>query len=231
MSLDYGTYVSQLANLMVITSTDSNFQTFLPGCIDYAEQRIYRELDILNSRHVNTTNSFSTNARIFNIPTDSGTYVVVENINAINSTSAVRYPLIPVTKEFMDAVYPSTAITGVPQYFATVTSTYYLVGPVADAPYQAEVIGTIRPTPLSSTNTFTFLTTYCPDLFMAASMVFAMGYMRDWGGESDDPKSSVSWEQQYQSLMASASQEQLRAKFMGSAWTPMMPAAGPPPRV
>src|SRR5258705_10162246 len=47
MSINYTTYVSQIANLTVISSGDPNFQTMVPGMIDYAEQRIYREGDFL----------------------------------------------------------------------------------------------------------------------------------------------------------------------------------------
>lgn len=230
MSLTYDTYVSQLANLMVTSSADDNFTTFLPGCIDYAEQRLYRELDILNSRTVDKTTFFSSGSRNFPIPTTYGTFVTVEQINAISTGSSTRFPMVPVTKEFIDSVYPSSTTTGTPAYFATITSTYYLVGPAPDAAYGAEVIGTIRPTTLTSANSSTFLTQYCPDLFIAASMVFATGYQRDFGAQTDDPKYAMTWESQYQSLMASAQAEQLRAKFQGSAWTPMAPSPGPPPR-
>lgn len=231
MSLTYTTYVAQLSNLMVISSTDSNFTTFLPGCIDYAEQRIYRELDFLNTRVTDTTRTFGAGLRTFSLPTGTGTYIVVESMNAISQSSGTRNQMVPVTKEFIDAVYPNTTTTGTPQYFAPVTNAQYMIAPTPSVNFTAEIIGTQRPTALSSTNTTTFITTYCPDLFIAASMVFATGYQRDFGAESDDPKSGASWEQQYQNLMASVSQEQLRAKFEGAAWTPMIPAPVQPPRV
>lgn len=231
MSLNYTTYVNQLSNLMVVPSTDANFTTFLPGCIDYAEQRIYRELDLLNTRAVDATATFNSGSRNFTVPNSNGTFVVVETLSAISLSSGTRNQLVPATKDFIDAVYPNASFTGTPKFFATITSTYYIIGPAPNANYTAEVIGTIRPNALSSANSSTPITQYCPDLFMAASMVFAFGYQRDFGGESDDPKSGASWEQQYQSLIASAVQEQFRAKFQGSAWTPMAPSPGPPPRV
>lgn len=231
MTLDYTTYVNQLSNLMVIPSTDSNFTTFLPGCIDYAEQRIYRELDLLHTRQTDNTATFTLATRTFTLPTVNGTFIVVEDMNAISNSDGSRHQMVPVTKEFLDAVYPDNSVTGTPQFFAPISDTNYLIGPAPDANYVAEVIGIIRPTALSSVNTSTFLTTYCPDMFVAASMIFATGYQRDYGAQSDDPQGSASWENQYQSLLASASQEQMRAKFQGSAWTPMVPAQGPPPRV
>jgi hypothetical protein len=139
--------------------------------------------------------------------------------------------MVPVTKEFLDAVYPNVTTIGTPQYFAPVSNTVFLIGPSPDVNYTAEVIGTQRPTPLSVSNSSTFLTSYCPDLFMAASMVFATAYQRDFGAQADDPKSANSWEQQYQTLVGSAQQEQLRTRYEGAAWTPMVQAPVQPPRV
>lgn len=231
MTLTYTSYVEQLSNLMVIPSTDANFTTFLPGCIDYAEQRIYRELDLLVSRVTSTAASFSSGVRTFSPSTTSGTFIVIETINAISS-GGTRYQMVPVTKEFIDAVYPGTSssVLGRPQYFAPVSNTSFLIAPAPDSAYSAEVIGVIRPTPLSASNSSTFLTANYPDLFIAASMVFATGYQRDFGAETDDPKMPGSWESQYQALLASAMQESMRAKYEGSAWTPKVPVQGPPPR-
>lgn len=230
MTINYTTYVDQLANLMVIPSTDSNFTTFLPGCIDYAEQRIYRELDILNARIIDATGSVQQNVRNFSLPTTYGTYITVETINVL--VNSVRNPMVPVTKEFLDVVYPSqTTATGVPQYFAPISNTTFVCGPVPDQNYSIEVIGTQRPAALSSANSSSFLTQYCPDLFIAASMVFATGYQRDFGAQSDDPKASASWEDQYGKLLMSAKQEQMRTRYEGAAWTAMENVPVQPPRV
>ena len=85
MSLNYTTYVSQLANLMVVSSADTNFATFLPGCIDYAEQRIYREIDLLYTQVTTATSAtiLSSGDRNFTLPTTNGTYITVDNINVI----------------------------------------------------------------------------------------------------------------------------------------------------
>lgn len=238
MALNYTTYVNQLANLMVIGSTDANFQTFLPGCIDYAEQRIYRELDLLQTQVTDNSATVSADDRNFSLPTSLGTFIVVDNINIITPVSAdatdgTRQPLMPVSREFIDAVYPSGQDhTGVPLYWAMASQTEVILGPSPDADYVAEVIGTQRPTPLSSANSSTFLTAYLPDLFMAASMVFASGYMRDFGAQgADNPGMSVSWEKQYQLLVASAGGEELRKKYQGQAWTSDSPSPAEPKRV
>ena len=98
------------------------------------------------------------------------------------------------------------------------------------AAYRVEVVGTIRPTPLSATNTTTFLTLYLPDLFMAASLVFAGENMRDFGAEGGNPAVAQTWEQNYQALMASANAEELRKRFAGPGWSSMSQVANPPNR-
>lgn len=224
MSLNYTTYVDQLANLMVVGSTNANFLTFLPGCIDYAEQRIYRELDPLTVQVIDTTTVSSGN-RNLSTPTTVGDYITVDAINIITpvtalSSNGTRNPLTATSPEVIDALYPSgQTTTGVPLFFAMRDEDLVILGPAPDAAYQAEFIGIQRPAALSSANSSTFLTTYCPDLFMAASMVFATGYQRDFGAQADDPRASQSWENQYQLLFKSAAMEQARAKWESDGWT------------
>jgi hypothetical protein len=95
----------------------------------------------------------------------------------------------------------------------------FIVGPPPDAAYRVEVIGTIRPDPLSSSNPTTYLTQYLPDLFMAASLVFGAGYLQNYGAMVDNPQQAVSWESHYQALKASADMEENRKKYASQAWT------------
>jgi hypothetical protein len=63
-------------------------------------------------------------------------------------------------------------------------------------------------------------------------MVFAFGYMRDFGGQADNPQATQSWESQYKQLFQSAQMEQLRAKFQAEGWTVKSPSPiATPPRV
>jgi hypothetical protein len=236
--LNYTTYNAQLANLMVQSQTDPNYITFVPGCIDYAEQRIYRELDLQVSRVVDASASLSSGIRNFTLPTSIGIYTVVEQINVITPVTATssngsRNPLTMITKEFIDFAWPNaTANNAVPIYAAPINNTTYVLGPSPDAAYNVEVIGTQRPAPLSASNSSTFLTQFLPDLFIAASMVFATAYQRDFGAQVDDPQRAASWENQYKILMQSANIEELRKRFMGPAWQAMQPSpVATPPRM
>lgn len=231
MALTYTTYVNQLANLMAQVTTDPNFVTFLPGCIDYAEQRIYRELDLLATRFTDATGTLTANQRTFTLPSAMVTFLVVEEVSVMNP-AGVRNPLVNVSIAWMNANYPSAAQNlGVPAFFAMKDNATIIIGPPPNTNYTVEVVGTFRPPPLSSTNTSTILTTMLPDLFIAASMIFASGYMRDFGAQADDPRQATSWETQYDTLMKSADVEEFRKKYMSAAWTTAQPeVAATPPR-
>jgi hypothetical protein len=235
VSLNYTTYVAQISNLIVTSTGDPNFNTMLPGMIDYAEQRIYRELDLQKTRVSDTTVTLSSGFNFVTLPTDQ--YIVVmEQMNVLTpvgalSSNGVRVPLTPVTKEYIDFAWPTSTATGVPIYCAPLNDTTYKLGPAPDQAYPLEVVGTIRPTPLSAANSSTWLTQHLPDLFIAASMVFAAGYMRNYGAQADDPQMPGSWESQYKTLFGSANAEELRKRFQSQGWSPMTPnPVATPPR-
>jgi len=238
MALNYTTYVQQISNLMVIASSDANFQIMLPGMIDYAEQRIYREADLLYTQTTDASTQVSSGNRNFNLPTSVGTFITADNINIITpagtaASAGTRVPLIAVDRSWIDLVYPSgQSATGTPSYYAMASNTQVILGPSPDAPYFAEVIGIQRPASLSASNSSTILTQYVPDLFIAASMVFGTGYQRDFGAQADNPAQGQSWENQYQILFKSAAVEQARAKFESEGWTSASPSpVATPPRV
>jgi hypothetical protein len=87
----------------------------------------------------------------------------------------------------------------------------------------AEVVGIQRPAPLSAMNSSTILTQYIPDVFIAASMIFGGGYMRDYGSMYV-PESASFWDGQYKELIQSAQVEQFRAKYQSQGWTSNQPS-------
>lgn len=236
MALNYATFVSSLANMLVIPPTDTNYLQFIPNVIDDAEQRIYRELDLLTTIVRDQTGVLTPNSRNFTFPQH---FVVSESINVFTpvGTTTYRQQLIPVTREWMDAVYPDETACGccadaTPRYYAMITDQTIVVGPSPDAAYTMEVIGTIRPAPLSLTNTSTYLTNYLPDLFLAEALIFGYGYLKDFGAMTDDPRGSASWNSHYQDLWQSANTEENRKKYASQAWTPKQPAPlATPPRM
>lgn len=223
-SLNYTTYISQISNLTAIGSSTPEFIIMAPGMIDYAEQRMYREGDFLATYITDTSTNVVANQRTFPYPTTQGTFLVIDQMNILTpfgatSSNATRVPLQVASKHFIDNIYPNNSSgTGVPKFFAPATATLATLGPVPDQNYNVEVIGTQRPLSLSVSNSSTFLTQTLPDAFIAASMVFASGYMRNFGAQGDDPQMGTSWEGQYTKLFASANVEELRKKYQAQAW-------------
>jgi len=221
-------YVQQIAELAVVDPTDTNYLTILPAMIVYAENRMYRDLDFLFTSTSVTGYTITSGSRQIIIP--EGTIVVSEQINVItpagqsNPDAGTRTPLLPTTKEYLDAVYGSSSYTGVPQYFAPFNDNLFLVGPYSDATYFVEIVGTYRPASLSSTNPTTFISLYLPDVFIMASMIYISAYQRNFGRQSDDPQMAQSYEAQYNALLKGAAVEESRKKYEAAAWSSQSPA-------
>jgi hypothetical protein len=224
----YATWVAAIANETVIDPADANFLAQISSSIDYGEQRLYRDLDLL-STVTRDTGLLSTGTRTFNLPSNLGRFVVTNGFNVITPSSTTdpdsgtRNQLVPCSRDVLDMLWPSTTGAGVPALYAMVTDQQIIVGPAPDAAYTCEAIGTIRPTPLSVTNTSTFLTNYLPDLWFMCTMIFWSAYQRNWGATSDDPRSAVSYEDQYQKLLTSANVEEARKKYSSGAWGSLQP--------
>jgi len=228
-------YVNQIATMAVVDPTDTAYLTILPQMITYAENRLFRDLDFLFTQIATTSYSIAVNTRTVTVP--AGTFVVPQQINLVtpagtsNPESGIRVPLMPVTREFLDAVYSSSSATGQPKYFAvfgdsTGTGIYnFLVGPYSDNTYTVEIVGTFRPSSLSATNLTTFISLYLPDLFIMASMIYIAAYQRNFSSaQGNDPQMPVTYETQYQTLLKGAMTEEYRKKFESAAWSSMSPA-------
>lgn len=233
----YATWVAAIANETVIDPADTNFLAQIPSSIDYGENRLYRDLDLL-STVVRDTGTLSTGTRTFTLPQNLGRFVVTNGFNVITPVATTvpdngtRNQLVPCSRDVLDMLWPSTTGAGVPALYSPITDQVIIVGPAPDAAYPIECVGTIRPTPLNdSSNTSTYLTLYLPDLWFAATMIFWAGYMRNFGSQADDPKMAVSWESQYQALLSSANVEEQRKRYAAGQWSSMQPAPlATPPR-
>ena len=226
-------YITQMATMAVVAETDPAFLTILPQMIVYAELRMYRDLDFLFTSGSTTAYSLTKGSRILNVNADTfpyGTLVVPEQINVLVGSNdpdlADRVPLLPTTKEFLDAVYGSGAVAnrGVPQYWVPFDDYTFLVGPYPDDSYTVELIGTYRPESLSATNTETFISKNLPDIMIMASMVYISAYQRNFGRMNDDPQMAITYESQYQALLKGAAVEEARKKFEAAGWSSQSPS-------
>lgn len=229
MAMNYGTFVQRFADMSGTLKSDINPTIMIPAAIDYAEERLYRELNLVTAQVTDTSGSLSSDSRTFTLPTSIGTFVSVQEINVLSPSSiatssqgATRNKLAPAALNWLNYLYPSekssTYSSGVsiPSLFAIKDDKTIIVGASPDAPYHVETIGTIRPVQLSASNSSTFLTQIYPDLFLAATMVFTCGYIRDKGmanPQAGDISAGQYWESEYQKLFRSAVAEDVRVKY------------------
>lgn len=229
MSLNYATFVQRFADLSGTMKSDVNPSILIPAAIDYSEQRLYRELNLITAQVTDTSGLLSSDNRTLVLSTASGTFISVQEVNVLTPSSltssqgAVRNKLAPAALNWVNYLYPSekssaySSATSVPNLFAIKDDTTLILGPAPDAAYHVEVIGTIRPSALSASNSSTFLTRVYPDLFVAATMVFTCGYIKDKNIGSqlsgDLTAASNYWESEYQKLFKSALAEDVRVKY------------------
>lgn len=228
MSLNYSQFQTQMAEMLVTQTTDTNFQAILPQIITYVELRLQRDLDLLATVTSNTTFSLMALSRF--VTFTQGTFVTIQDVNVLtpvgtsNPNSATRNPCLPVTKEFLDYTWPDSSTATLPTQFAMFNQNTLYFGPWPDQNYSMELVGTVRFTPLSATNTTNYLSLYFDDCYVTLGMIWGSLYQRQFSATSNDPQMGFSYEQQYQALLKSAVVEERRKMFESTAWTSMSPS-------
>jgi hypothetical protein len=232
--MDYNGLQSELLALSQYAATDPNWITEFPAAIDYAEGRIYPALNLLAAVVVDTSTSLTAGTPTFTLPTTlasapGATYKGIETINAFTVPGAVpptvvRAPLSEASKEFIYAAFPSSAGSGIPQFYAPINQTNYIVGPWPDKNYTLELTGNVLLAPLSATNTTTFISLNMAPLLVAACMIHITGFKMNFGAQASSPQQGMSWEQLYQSLLDGYSKEELRKRFQGVSWSYQPPS-------
>lgn len=215
---DYTTFQAALSAEINIATTKASFIAILPTIIDQAEGMIYREpgLNFMSSVVTDDTGFTTPDTQSFTLPRH---FTILQSINLVDGNT--RPPLTKISREAMNYLYPSriaNSPSDVPSKWAPITETVaglpvVLLGPTPGGTSQLECIGTARPLNLSADNPTPWLWTYLGDLGFAAAMIFASGWMRNFGSQADDPKMSVSWKAVYDALLPGATSEETRRKY------------------
>ncbi len=210
----YSSFEAAVATQIPTLTTDVNFTTILPAAIDYAELSIYRDLDLLPMHGQINLGTTTAATQTVALP---AAIVAFDSLYCGTSNT----PLTPASLDFVVGVYGGAA-NAMPQYFALVGAAagspwaggrQVYLGPIPDQAYPIMGFGSEREAPLSATNTTTWISTWLPDLFWAAAMIFLAGYNRNFGAMSDDPRQAISWETEYQRLLKGAMVDEMRVKF------------------
>lgn len=237
--MDYTETVATLALLVATTVDDANFLGELPDALDYANLRMCRDLDFLQTRMAQTGPALTPGSRNVSMAALTYPVIVLEQVNVITPPATApdagtRNPLTRWTRPYMDMMYPTGGVptsATVPVDFAMVDEESIVVGPVSDLAYGTEFFGTVRPEVISEANPTTWINDNLPDVFIAAAMIRLSGWMKNYGNAmADDPQQPVSWEQQYRTLLDGAGVEEARRKAQSASWSDQkpLPQSNPP---
>jgi hypothetical protein len=244
--MTYDEIVSSLQTMceVPLNGSDDNFQRIVPAMFLYADGRIYRELLFLANEITQPVQLSARNREVVLPP-------AVINLRGVNictpvttsiTMNTIRTPLERIPPQVLDYLWPQ------PLYRPNVPQKYAMIGGVAsasppqmmqhvlrfmptpDQPYLIEVLGDIRPDPLSPANPTTYLSVTYPELFLCACMIFAAGYQRDFGAQADDPQRAQSWQAQYDYLKSGVMLEVARMRGEGPGFTAEPPAPAAQPR-
>lgn len=216
-----------------------DFANIFPQAVSYAENRIYRDLVLLATRQQNTTLTTMAGSRTVSLAAMAnpagGPIIVPEGFALVTPAgdapvAGTRVPFDAATLDLIDQFWPTESATVtpsvnsfLPRLWALRDASTIVFAPTADAAYVIEITGLFQPTPMSANNPTTYLSTVYPELLEAACMIWLTGaLLHNFGSQADDPKSAVSWEAQYQTLMASARMEEERRRGL----RPDIPGAG-----
>jgi hypothetical protein len=242
--LSYNQYIQNIGVMAVEQTVETGgvyafvnapLQAIVPQLLNYAEQRIARDLDMLASQ---TSNLYTLTAgvNVFSLPVnDFQTVQTLEIVQISNGVVVNSTPLIPVSKEFIQNVYGGMYSAGTPEYFALYgsnfgdnqdTETNILLGPPPNFAYSLRVTGVAAMPSLYQNasagvadTAYTYISNWYPDMLMMASMIYISAYQRNFSATSDSPDMGQSYEKQYQALRLGAVPLENRRKQMGSGWT------------
>lgn len=214
---------------------DAPLQNVLPQILSYAEGRIQRDVDLLQSSAVNKYTLTAGNNQL-TIPV--GDFLIIETLELQQISNGVvvnSTPMIPVSMEFIQNCYSSVFSSGQPKYFAMYSNplggnpnanTNILLGPSPNYAYTVNVNGVIRMPSLyqfatagPADTSYTYISQWLPDLLVMCSMIFISGYQRNFSANSDSPDMPVNYEKQYRTLLAGAIAEENRKKGLGSGYS------------
>jgi len=218
---------------------DPDFLAIVPDCIASAENRILRDLDLLSTRVTDDTGALTGNSKVFVLPRDIGTFIVVEQLRILipsfpGGPATPGVPLLPASKDLIDSMWPSDVAPtspSVPTMWCPNDQVSVFVGGPPDQGYTVSTYGTMRPAPLSPkpqpgypNGAPTFISTQLRDLFLSAEMIFISAEQHNFSAAGDDPQTAVHWLGEYERLKASAGIEEFRKKLQSVGWGSRLPA-------
>lgn len=219
--MDYNETIQAVRALMVEPDSQTDFTLVQDRMIEYAELRMYRELDFIHTTTTATALCTANNREV----TVPASIIIVRSANVLTPSTetdpaaGTRRSLQRVGYDYLDLVWPQAGTSTAgrpPEVFAMLSNTTAILGPSPDTAYTVEFVGTFRPDPLSPSNPNTYLSDNMPDQFLSACMIWASEYQQN-------AEAKARYEKQYNDQMLGVNIETLRQKAASVSWSPYQP--------
>ncbi len=223
------------------TDTPPDFAAQFPQAASYAEGRMYRDLVLLATRTQDTSLVTAAATRTLALEAMTPNVIVVpEGFGLIYPSGQTNQRLgtvIPFDKaslDVIDQIWPQQSITMDPsqaewigRYWAMLDDNTLVFAPTVAAGFTPVITGLFVPAPMSDGNQSTYLTDNYAEGLEALCMVYMSGGLqRNFGAMTDDPRTAVTWEAQYQALLPGMREQEARIRGMRAddLWPQQAPA-------
>ena len=182
------TYDNLVTDIRNYTEVDSNVLTaaIVNRIIEDAEFRILRDVPV-DAYKKQATGNLVTGQSTINVPAQT---LFVKGVQVYDSTSAstgTNTWLEKKDESYLQEYIPAETSRGKPKYYAMfggatgvtdTTSGRLFLAPVPDSTYTFKIHYEAVPTPLSSSNTTTYISQYFPNGLLYACLVEAYGFLK-----------------------------------------------------
>lgn len=152
----------------------AEFVAFIPDAIDLAEERLFRELDLMDLE-LKATGATVNN--VYLIPKPAG----YQFANYFSIVSGGRTKILKKRRDdFIQDYWPDLTVTGEPKYYSDSSATNFIVVPTPSTNYAYTIKYSAKPTKLSVSNETNYYTDNCQDMLYYATMVEMSKFMKAW---------------------------------------------------
>lgn len=195
---------TELSTRIVAYTENPNLANLLDTFLDFAESKIYREIDFKHSR-LTKTSALTANDPQLTLPTDC---YVVRSLQVLTGTS--RAFLLPKDLSFINEYWPDRTLTGTPKFYAWMDNSKLMLAPTPASASSVEMTYSTRPAVMSASNATTTLGDRFPTLMFCGVMLEALAYQKGEVAQLDGtPESPGYWERAYQKELDRVRREQM----------------------
>ena len=168
----------------------------IDNIMDLAQCRVARDLDLEIFRTV-ANGTIALSARFLSLPSDC---IMVNSLWI--SVSGTKTRLGRRTVEYCEDYAPDASVEDQPAFFSEYDTSQVLLAPVSDASYSYTLYYLKRPSPLSASNTTTWISTHAGDLLFYACLIETENFLME-----SSPELVQQWKNGYIERLAVAKPE------------------------